>query len=143
MNFPIHLFTTETKVLSLFSAAFYGDHDVQHLFNAKVKDVTMVDTDIEKLHVMQKQYHYKYSPNDAFNVIDLCKNVDWDIIISDQWTNQDEEIWKRYEKLKNMATKFLIISIAKGANPHIKLPPGDLMKRSDHLGGTYWHITKI
>jgi hypothetical protein len=145
-NFPEHALIGASTAASLFCAAFHGEQDVKYLHAAGIKRVLLVDTDVNKLVETAAKYDYSGMICDAFEFISRCmeQGRKFDVVVCDQWTNMDFKLWARYEDLKKITTMHLIIGVVQvNIDNGLTLPPGELVKRSDHLGGAYWHVTKI
>jgi hypothetical protein len=144
-NFPEHILKDCKTALCLFAAAYGGENDVQYIHKAGIKNVILVDEDKEKMKLME-HFGYRQTIGDAFHFIDRAYISLWryELIVSDQYTHDDFKVWALYPELKKMAKKYLIIGVCENSiKKGLKLPEGELMKRSDYLGGVYWHITKI
>lgn len=99
-----------------------------------------MDLDPERL---DKIAGYRKETADVFEFI-KSNGKRYDVVISDQNTNMDGEVWEKYERLKSMTRKYLIISVCwQNIRDGLRLPDGELLKRSDWRNGVYWHITKI
>lgn len=143
--FPEHILKGCESVLCLFAAAFGGEHDVEFIYKAGIKDCRVVDHDPE---AMKKLYHFgfKQTIGDAFDFITLACEIGWkyDVVICDQWTGQDIQVWGYYNKLKSITKKYLVLSVCQESlDEGLKLPDGELIRRSDFRGGIFCHITKI
>lgn len=140
-EFPKEYLKSTDKVLCLFSAAFGGRQDVQYVYDAGVEDCIMIDNDVEKLAALQ--FPYKKIEYDCFKYIDECVRLEerFDVVISDQWTQQMAIINTDYlERLKQITKRVLIIGCSQ-----IYLDEGNtvtdlLIKRSTHLGGIFWRV---
>lgn len=145
-NFPLHEVNQQQSVLCLFCAAFGGENDVEHLYNAGFKNVTMVDINIAMLRGMNTRFGYPYIFTDAYKFIDeqAKLNKKYDVVICDQWSSDDHTINDLYfMKLRAITNNTLIVSISKPyIDKHGKLP-GIYYKRSDHKGGVFWRVVKI
>lgn len=140
--FPDLILRPEFTVLSLFSAAFLGKNDISFIHKAGIKQCTMIDIDLDKLIQMNKLFNYSYVCEDALKVIDNCSER-FDVVISDQFTNMNKDVWQRYDKLKQITSKYLIIGVSGSFMKEYKLPEGELYKRSENYGGVYWHVTVL
>jgi hypothetical protein len=140
-TFPKEYIRSSDKVLCLFSAAFGGSQDVRYVYDAGVKDCVMVDND--KIKLLELKFPYTKVEGDCFNFIDECvkNNEKYDVVISDQWTQQMEIINTNYlERLKQITKRVLIIGCSQ-----IYLDAGNivtdlLIKRSEHMGGIFWRV---
>lgn len=142
-NFPEYILKNAKSALCLFAGE--GFHEVKYINEAGIKDVFIIDNNYERIAELARRTNY----------IGFCENAfDWieragapykkDIVVSDQYTNDDIRLWPYFEKLKSLANQYLIISVCqKSIDEGLKLPEGELLKRSTWLGGVYWHITKI
>ena len=140
ITFPKEYLRPTDKVVCLFSAAFGGVHDVKYVHEAGVKDCIMVDWDEEKLAAMK--YDYTKVKADCFSFIDECvdNGALFDVVISDQWTQQIKIINTDYlERLKKITKRVLIVGCSQLYlnDNEVKEP---LMWRSTHLGGIFWRI---
>jgi len=144
-NFPIELLKPEYSAICFFSAAFGGENDVKYLHEAGMKDVFLIDNDLEKLKAVAEKFGYEFGHMNAFDLIEFDATPDTDIIICDQWTNHDDLINRVYfDNLLAAAQRYLIIGISR---PYLdtlpEKPHGEYLKRSDHMGGVYWRIIKV
>jgi len=144
-GFPSHLFSPETTVLSLFSAAFGGEQDIKFLHEAGITKVDMVDLDRSKLDALGNKFPgYVCSCMDAFKVIDSCvvESIRYDVVVCDQWTSDDNKINDWYlDRLKSIASHYLILGISQAyIDTLISIPEGVYYYRSDFRGGVYWRV---
>jgi len=141
MGFPSSILQPRFTVLSLFSAAFGGEQDVQFIHKAGVVDCELIDIDYNKVSALGEKYGYKYSSIDAFILIEV-ETFQRNIIVSDHWTNQDAKIHGKYfDKLKSLATDYLILGISQAYIDTLDaIPEGDYYYRSDFQGGVYWRV---
>jgi hypothetical protein len=142
-GFPYEHILPKDTVLSLFSAAFYGENDVKHLYKIGCRNVLMIDIDQVKLIAMQNKYKYEILCTDVFEFLKNNKKI-FDIVISDQWSNDDLRIHETYFcRLLNIARKRLILGCTEAyIQGHFPVP-GEYFKRSDFNGGTYWRSIQI
>lgn len=141
--FPSDLLRPTDSVLCLFSAAYKGEHDVAFVKEAGCTDVLLIDNDETKLQETAMQHEYGYKCCDAFDYIIFAASTDmkWDVVITDQWSNQDIEINVAYlDMLLRIARRHLILGYCKRNFNNCLIGPGRYMHRSDHLGGVYWRI---
>jgi len=141
-QFPDYLLNPKQKALCLFCAAFGGEQDVKPLRQAGIKDITLVDHDQPKLLAMALDHEW-IRVDDAFKFIEQLQSK-FDIITSDQWTNQDQLIHENHlPKLRLLCKGWLILGISQ---TYIDtLAPNTigndvLIKRSNRNGGVYWRV---
>jgi hypothetical protein len=144
-GFPVELLQPHFTVLSLFAAAFGGEQDIKFLHEAGISKVEMVDNDRAKLDALAVKFPgYTCNCTDAFAVIDACvnANIRFDIVISDQWTSDDNKINDWYlDRLKRIGMKYLIVSVNQIYIDSLEsIPPGEYYYRSDFRGGVYWRV---
>ena len=138
-GFPIEYISKDMTALCLFASAFDGKNDWQHLQKQGLKTVSLVDHEWKE----QNQFGYKQITDDCFNFIEMNGKKQWDIVISDHWTGQDESIYPAFfAKMKTMAKKILICGISQEFMNKYTPPSGELYFRSNHNGGTYWLVVK-
>jgi hypothetical protein len=145
-NFPEYTLEGIRTAACIFCAAFHGEQDVHYLKKNNVKHVLLIDNDVNKLVETAAKYDYPGMVADGFEFIDRCiaQKRTFDVVVCDQWTNMDARVWAKYEDMKKIATRYLIIgAVQVNIDNGLTLPPGEMVKRSDHLGGAYWHVTKI
>jgi len=140
-GFPIELLKPEMSILCLFSAAFYGNNDIQFIHGAGCRNVLLMDNDKAKLAATAQRFDYGWSCIDIYEYLETKPMETFDIVLSDQWSNQDEKIHvTHFNQLKRMARKYLILGCTdmwlKGNYPS----PGEYYKRSDFNGGVYWRV---
>lgn len=137
--FPIKLIKRTDSVLSLFSAYYGGEQDVKYIHEAKVTDCVLVDNDSKKL--LELPYEYIKVCQDAYSFIDECveNGNKFDVVVSDQWTTQDERIHVEYfERLLSITRRVLILSCTQAyKNDNTK---DKYLFRSEYNGGVYWMI---
>ena len=140
-TFPKEYLKETDSILCLFCAAFGGVQDVKYVYEAGIKDCIMVDWDKEKL--MAMKYPYAKVEADCFDYIDKCiaENKIFDVVISDQWTQQMDIININYlERLKQITKRVLIIGCSQQFIDKGNIVNEPLLKRSTHLGGIFWRI---
>lgn len=145
-TFPMYTIQQGCKVLDLFNAWFGGDHTIKHFWQ-QVGDYTGVDIDKEKMAVVRSQYpqgRFKYVVDDVYTFLDTDSDT-YDVVISDQWTNQNERLYSVLPKLAKRAKKYLVISTNVGSMAILPVMVNDFhiecfWWRSDYLGGTYWAV---
>ena len=141
-GFPIELLNPNMSILCLFSAAFYGNNDIQFIHGAGCKYVMMMDNDKEKLIATGRRFEgYDYDCIDIYKYLESKPKEVYDVVVSDQWSNEDEKIHvEHFEQLKRMFRKYLILGCSemwlKGNYP----TPGEYYKRSNFNGGVYWRV---
>ena len=141
-GFPTELLTPDDSILCLFSAAFYGLNDVRHIHKVGCKYVMLMDNDKVKLQIVAARYGYNYDCLDIFEWLKTTPNEVWDVIVCDQWSNQDELIHVDYfQTLQNMSKRHLILGCTEMWLQG-KRPLGEYYKRSDFNGGVYWRVVK-
>lgn len=140
-GFPIDVLTPDMSALCLFCAAFGGKQDVEFIHKAGIKDVILVDNDPIRLNTVSSKYGYNQFLADAFMLIDEINESEtmFDVVVCDQWTPQDDEVWSRLPRLKQIARKYLIL----GCHSDRLDAEGETYYRSDGNGGTYWKLIKI
>ena len=138
-GFPSELFNRKTTVLSLFSAAFYGENDVQHIHKAGVKSCILVDTDRHRLTATAEMYRYTKICADAFTLIDSFNLIrsKFDIVVADPYTGvKMARTYDYLPKLLNIASNYLII----GCTTEYLNDTDTFYFRSNHSGGIYWRV---
>lgn len=144
-QFPTAILEGCESALCLFAGE--GEHEVKHLTGLGF--VRAVDNDMEKLTKLKSDFPLvEITRTDIFKLLDRMQIVEgglkWSLVVCDQFTGDDFELWGHYDKLKSLANKYLLISVCqKSLDEGLKLPEGELIKRSNWLGGVYWHLTKI
>jgi len=144
--FPTEILHPDRSVLCLFSAWYIGEHDVAFVHATGCMDVLLIDRDADRLQRTSVQYGYKSKCCDVFDFITLAiaTGKKWDVIITDQWSDQDFQInveW--FERLKSICNKTLCLGYCKRGFNEEFIPPGRYVQRSDYLGGVYWRIVEI
>ena len=148
-TFPKYIFDQEHKsnVLDLFCAHFGGSNTFINFIN-EVDEYIGVDNNHEKILELEKKYpDLDFVCTDVYDLIDGIKEKSFEIVVSDQWTNQNDKLYSVISKLFRIATKYVVIST--NEEYHTKLPAKlddfaleCFWYRSEYLGGTYWAIYK-
>ena len=144
--FPTEILRPEHSVLCLFSAWYTGEHDVAFVKKAGCTDVLLVDLDSRRLQATSIMYDYQAKVCDAFDFITLsvASGRKWDVVITDQWSNQDQLINVEWlDRLKQICNKTLCLGYCKRWFGDKFFRPGRYVHRSDHLGGVYWRIIEL
>ena len=143
-GFPSHLFSKKTTVISLFSAAFLGENDVQFIAEAGVVNCLLVDIDGQNLIQLFESYGYGICRSDVYQFINST-SLKVNIIVSDQWTGQDKKINDEYfVRLMEIASDYLVLGISQSYINIIGfVPHGEYYKRSDYRGGVYWRVVNV
>lgn len=135
-GFPKEYIKPSDSVLCLFAAAFGGENDVRHIADIGCREVMMVDTDRAELEDMELVYDYSIHCGDVFDFIQTMG--DYDVIVCDQWSVQDEQVHRIAGYLKSHC-RVLILGCTErwlqGSRPE-----GEYYKRSEFNGGTYWRV---
>lgn len=145
-SFPTYILKDGQTILDLFCAAFYGDHTLPFITKFNV-DYIGIDTDTEKLMVMQWLFpNYQFYPRDVYELINET-GYTYDIVISDQWTNQNDKIIKVLDKLCKLSKEWLLVSTNLEFITKMPLEIGGFSLvmfhlRSYYLNGTYWAVYK-
>lgn len=143
-TFPEQYLKDTDRVLSLFCAYFGGKQDIIYIKKAGIKDCIMIDHNEEKLTAMDYP-EYTSILGDCFEYIDkyINEGKEFDVVISDQWTNQMVIINKNYlDKLKRITKRILIVGCSQEYIDKYGMPEDELIKRSEHMGGIFWRIIK-
>ena len=144
--FPAELLKPEYSVLCLFAAQYIGEHDVYFVRKAGCTDVLLIDNNEQKLNATCVMHGYKGKCCDAFDFILMAAGtgMKWDVVITDQWSDQDVRInIGFFDQLKKIARKHLILGYCKRWFNEQMIQPGRYIHRSDHLGGVYWRIIDL
>lgn len=145
-SFPSYALREGDRVLDLFCAHFRGDNTTAHVVPYVTK-YTGIDLDQAKLSEQQDRYtqsRFSFICADVYEVIETLP-VKSDVVISDQWTNQNELLYSKLPKLCNLANRYVIVST--NIQSMALLPQSVagfdlecLWWRSEYLGGTYWAV---
>lgn len=144
--FPAELLRPEYSVLCLFAAHYTGEHDVAFVKEAGCTNVLLIDNNKEKLDATCAMYGYKGKCCDAFDFITISEAAEmkWDVVIADQWSNQDVDVnVEFYHWLKSICREHLILGYGPRQFDGKFIEPGRYLHRSDHLGGVYWRIVDL
>ena len=143
--FPHRLLPGCESVLLLFCAGLYGRNDGYWVRNARIRDVTGIDIDAERLEHMRSLYPrpwtlqesdcFTYQPGRTFDLV--C--VDPPTLLTDRAAG----LLSRWCDLANKAV-VLGLHWKSLAKYSLRAPLGweatELIKRADHRGGTYWLV---
>jgi uncharacterized pyridoxamine 5'-phosphate oxidase family protein len=148
-SFPTYILKDTDYVLDLFCAHFGGSNTLQQV-DKFIKEYTGVDIDNEKLREMRQTFKgnkYLFVCADVYK--DLYDRMDhyYDIVISDQWTNQNDQVYSLLSELFRISSRYVVIST--NEEYHKKLPfelngfhLESFWWRSEYLNGTYWAVYK-
>jgi hypothetical protein len=149
-TFPTYIlkYESDIRILDLFCAGFYGENTTLKVIEL-CKTYTGIDIDNEKIITMQDIYKNKYNKarfitNDVYEYL-RAGNEQYEIVISDQPTNQNNRIIEELPLISKMAIKYMVISTNIQTIP--QMPRGinkfylqSFWYRSEYLGGTYWAV---
>ena len=117
-NYP-HVFPQIESAIVFFCAAFYGRQDAIYFYDYKMKDVTLVDTDAEKMtwmvHIYPKEW--KFITGDAFSYAGklLREGKKFDVVSCDPFTNFIPDILiKDFDKFYGIAKKYFVTRASYG-----------------------------
>ena len=140
LGFPIELLEPEMSILCLFSAAFFGNNDIQFIHEAGCRDVILLDNDEIKLRATARRFNYDFRVTDIYEWLKSSPIEVYDIVVSDQWSNQDQLIHVDYfQQIKLMARKYMILGCTEMWLQGDR-PEGEYYKRSNYNGGVYWRV---
>ena len=113
---PYHIDLLEdcSTGLCLFGAGFYGAHDSIHMLDAGIKNVHVVDIDLEKLKVMESIYPKKWMFTDAdvFEWIQNAKDMGlyWDVVSIDPPTALLDKCAGMLDLFMPLAEKYIMLT---------------------------------
>ena len=115
--YPINLLSECSTGLCLFGAGFYGANDAIHMYNAGVRAVQVVDTDGEKLSVMEGIYPptWVFDTNDVTVWVPKIANakvITWDIVSVDAPTSMFPWVLSNFDEIATLANKYLVVTMA-------------------------------
>lgn len=157
--FPADEIEPGDVVLDLMCAGFYGANAAIHVLDREPGEYFGVDLDAAKLGVMRDLYpapRCKFVSADVSLFVAGSQGDGSDVVICDPWT-QDIDRWMlRLDELLSMADRVLILGVShrwfeahgvpetvEGLNEWAGDAPllcRRLIRRSDHLGGTFWTV---
>lgn len=147
-SFPEYILKDNCKILDLFCAAFEGRNTIQHVANI-TSSYTGIDNDSIKINLLRQKYSsnkFQFITADVYKIIDELKDT-YDIVISDQWTNQNTKLYSIIGKILQRSLNYVIISTNIESLHMLPLSVNNFhleafWLRSAYLGGTYWAIFK-
>lgn len=170
-TFPTDLLVGAESAIAFYGAGFLGRNDVIHLWNARLPDVAVIDTDEGKLMEMARLYErptWLWRPVDAVETARewAASGVKVDIVTVDPWTAGTRESLYRLPLWLSLTKRALVIGVCADwfAGLHLDAtleafngwregthwngeptPPAAtrLVKRSDYRGGTYWAVFEV
>lgn len=157
--FPADEIQPGDSVLDLMCAGFYGANAAIHVLDTGATEHFGVDLDATKLGVMRALYpapRFKFVCADVSLFVAGSMGDGSDVVICDPWT-QDIDRWMlRLDELLTIAHRVLILGVSHrwfeahmvrettdGLNAwagDVPLRCARLIRRSDHLGGTFWTV---
>lgn len=148
-TFPTYILKPDDHVLDLFCAHFGGSNTLAKV-EKHISHYTGIDNDSNKINELRDHYldnMFEFVCDDAYSFIYNAKHNGFDVVISDQWTNQNDRVYSQLGKLMELAARYLVVST--NEEYHHRLP-AELNSfhlecfwwRSDYLGGTYWAVYK-
>jgi 2-polyprenyl-3-methyl-5-hydroxy-6-metoxy-1,4-benzoquinol methylase len=148
-TFPRYILKKGQSVLDLFCAAFQGGNTLAHV-KGLCGSYVGLDNDAEKLQEVMKnnpETKLDFICGDSYRIVeDLIKEGrQFDVVISDQWTNQNRTVYSLLPEIIKLSKKYVIISTN---IEHMKALPMQIGEfnlegfwwRSVYLKGTYWAI---
>lgn len=167
--FPADEIETGDSVLDLMCAGFYGANAAIHVIDRKPSRYVGVDIDDFKLRAMRDVYPEdvcRYREQLADDYVEWCiaNRVLFDVVICDPWTNGIAEWMPRLFALRRVAWRTVILGTflgwlsdngrdptpesmtawAKARAEEMGEPDPPtctrVIRRSDHLGGTFWTV---
>ena len=113
--YPTYLLDKCASGLCLFGAGFYGANDAIHMYNAGLDFVSVVDSDDEKVKVMEAMYPHRWSflTSDVTTwVPNVAKNsfLSWDIVSIDAPANMFDWCWNNIDDLLKLANKYAVLT---------------------------------
>jgi hypothetical protein len=147
-NFPMYIFgeRADWSVLDLFCAGFLGENTTKYV-HPRCIDYVGIDNDFGKLHKMKSIFQGTFIGGDIYNGINYDLYTASEIVISDQPTCHNKQIYSILYKVLGLATDYAVI----GTNiQDMSLLPLEnngfylqsFWYRSAHMGGTYWAVYK-
>lgn len=162
--FPADEIETGDSVLDLMCAGFYGANAAIHVIDRKPSRYVGVDIDGAKLDAMRAIYpadvcEFENQLAEDAGACFLIAAKRFDVVICDPWTQGIPEWMPRLRALKTIARKCVILGTCHSwlFDRGIQPTPEDLtvwsngtfatrpictrvIRRSDHLGGTFWTV---
>lgn len=118
-TFPKDLLQDCESGLCLFGAGFYGANDAIHMFKAGMRDVTIMDTDRQKIAAMVKMYPHEwyFLGHDVFDwlesIVDYYKDPYlWDIVVVDPPLSLIHDVCANLDKFLALASKYLVLTVS-------------------------------
>lgn len=144
MIYPEYILKDCKSAIIFFCAAFGGKQDAVFFKKHKIKNVTLVDDNNEKLWGMAGKYPSSWTAwfGDYKEFLNKS-NTPVDIISLDPWTTMEIEIINRLDDFLKLAKKYLVISISKNNGYDLlvrKYNPMISERRSNLEGGVYWGV---
>ena len=114
-----YVFSGAKSAAVFFCAACYGKWDAIYYYDYKIPDVTLVDTDAEKLKAMASIYPegWKYITADAFDYAGRClwEGRKFDVVSCDPFTNLVPRVLiNDFDKFYSIANKYLVARVTYG-----------------------------
>ena len=118
-NYP-HVFPRIENAIIFFCAAFYGEQDAIYFYDYNLKDVTLVDTDAEKMRWMVHIYpkEWKFITGDAFSYAGrlLREGKTFDVVSADPFTNLIPRILiDDFDKFYGITRRYFVARVSYGS----------------------------
>ena len=130
--YPTYLLDKCDSGLCLFGAGFYGANDAIHMYNAGLDFVSVVDSDDEKVKVMEAMYPHRWSfltsdvttwvPNVANNSF-----LNWDIVSVDSPTNMFSWVIDNLGVIAKLSNKYVVVTMHTEVADLCRIPEWELV----------------
>lgn len=141
--YPTRVLEGRETALIVFAAAFAGMNDAAWIAETPVQ-ATCVDNDREKLEAMRDLYPdgWRFVLADAYDFAVDPKNVKWDVVSCDPFTNQFNDCAEFIGAWCRLAEHAVVIGT--GIGTVVEPPDGweitEVLKRTDYEGGVFWTV---
>jgi hypothetical protein len=141
-TYPTDILGDCESALVLFGAAFLGVNDAIHVAAAGLADVTVVDTDPEKLDAMRVLYPrtWELVPADAFDFVEhrRAAGARYDVVSADPFTNLMPRCRAELSSLCTLARHAVVLGIEHGLP--FDPPPGWRSRRIERSELADWIV---
>lgn len=143
--YPVELAREWQSCADVFSAAFGGVNSAQHLADADVQRVVLVDTDLAALRRMTLRDGWSAVHEDAFAWAERQADNTFDAVVLDPWTGDlSRKVIAHLPTFRRIARRHVVVGVAHAELDSDFLADGwkvvDVIRRSDRLGGVYWVV---